>query len=76
MPKKEMDQLNLQCHQLHDDYEAVKRELEATQEENKKLKEQLKQPNFGFDSIKDMNSTICFFFFLLVYRHCRFPCGC
>ncbi len=61
MPKKEMDQLNLQRHQLRDDYEAVRRDLEATQEENKKLKEQLKQSNFGFDSMKDMNSKMCCF---------------
>ncbi|XP_056131358.1 uncharacterized protein LOC130108456 isoform X2 [Lampris incognitus] len=59
--KKETDQLNLPYNQLRDDYEAVKRELEATQEENRKLKEQLKQSNFGFDSIKDTNSKICFF---------------
>lgn len=60
--KKEMDQLNLQYNQLCDNYKAVKGELEATQEENRKLKEQLKQSNFGFDSIKDTNSKICFFY--------------
>ncbi|CAL8370471.1 unnamed protein product [Boreogadus saida] len=51
--RKEMHQLNLQYNQLCDDYEALKRELYATQEENKHLKEQLKQSKFGFDSIKD-----------------------
>ncbi|CAL8241402.1 unnamed protein product, partial [Gadus morhua 'NCC'] len=45
--RKEMHQLNLQYNQLRDDYEALKRELYATQEENKHLKEQLKQSKFG-----------------------------
>ena len=56
-----MHQLNLQYNQLRDDYEALKRELYATQEENKHLKEQLKQSKFGFDSIKDTNAKIFFF---------------
>ena len=56
-----MHQLNLQYNQLCDDYEALKRELYATQEENKHLKEQLKQSKFGFDSIKDTNAKIFFF---------------
>jgi hypothetical protein len=59
--RKEMHQLNLQYNQLRDDYEALKRELYATQEENKHLKEQLKQSKFGFDSIKDTNAKIFFF---------------
>ncbi|XP_056441445.1 uncharacterized protein LOC130391619 isoform X1 [Gadus chalcogrammus] len=59
--RKEMHQLNLQYNQLRDDYEALKRELYATQEENKHLKEQLKQSKFGFDSIKDTNAKIIFF---------------
>ena len=56
-----MHQLKLQYNQLRDDYEALKRELYATQEENKHLKEQLKQSKFGFDSIKDTNAKIFFF---------------
>ncbi|XP_049906622.1 uncharacterized protein LOC126394074 isoform X5 [Epinephelus moara] len=59
--RKEMHQLNLQYNQLRDDYEALKRELYATQEENKHLKEQLKQSKFGFDSTKDTNAKIIFF---------------
>ena len=38
VPKKEMDQLNLRYNQHRDEYQAVKRDLEATQEENKILK--------------------------------------
>lgn len=69
-----MHQLNLQYNQLHDDYEALKRELYATQDEHKHLKEQLKQSKFGFDSIKDTNAK--FIFFLLVYSHYKCLCGC
>ncbi|XP_056465381.1 uncharacterized protein LOC130404589 isoform X1 [Gadus chalcogrammus] len=53
-----MHQLNLQYNQLRDDYEALKSELYATQEETKHLKEQLKQSKFGFDSIKDIKDDI------------------
>lgn len=56
-----MDQLTLQYNQLSDDYKALKSELDATQEENKHLKEQLKQSKFGFDSKKDTNAKIILF---------------
>lgn len=52
VPRKQMDALILQ-YQLLDQYKALKHELEATQEENKQLKEQLGRSNFRFDSIKN-----------------------
>ncbi|GLD45885.1 uncharacterized protein AKAME5_000032700 [Lates japonicus] len=53
VPRKHMDALILQYNQLLDQYKALKHELEATQEENKQLKEQLGRSNFRFDSIKN-----------------------
>ena len=50
--QQEMDQLTLQYKQLCDDYEAVKTEPEATQNENQRLTEHFKQSSFGFDSLK------------------------
>ncbi len=61
VPKKETDRLSDQFNQLRDEYEAVKKELEAARQENKKQKEQLKSSKFGFDSIMEKNSKICFF---------------
>ncbi|CAJ1081179.1 uncharacterized protein LOC126394074 isoform X7 [Xyrichtys novacula] len=45
--RKEIHQLNLQYNQFCDDYEALKRELHATQEENQHLGEQLKKSYLG-----------------------------
>ena len=64
----------LRYNQLSDDYKALKSELYATQEENKHLKEQLKQSKFGFASIKDTNTKLIFF--SLVYSHYMSLCGC
>lgn len=41
----------------------MKGELDATQEENTKLKDQLKQSNFGFDSVKDRGCSFILFFY-------------
>lgn len=56
-----MDQLKLQYTQLRHDWQALKTELEATKEENVKLKEQLRKSKFGFHSIKDSDFKVNFF---------------
>ena len=62
--------------QLRDDYEALKRELYATQEESKHLKDQLKQSKFGFDSIKDTNAKQYFFYRFTVIQNVYFNDWC
>ena len=67
MLQKEMDQLKVQYNQLrhhhhhHLRFKALKTELDATKEENLKLKEQLQKSKFGFDSIKDSDFKVNFF---------------
>ncbi|KAJ8353167.1 hypothetical protein SKAU_G00207340 [Synaphobranchus kaupii] len=61
VPKERLDQLKLEYKRLSDDYKAVKRECEAVQAKNKKLKKHLNHSKFGFNSIKCSNTKICFF---------------
>lgn len=55
-PEKPLEQ---QYRELLEDYSALKKQLEAVQEENCRLKDELKKSRFGFDSIS--HTALCFF---------------